>query len=327
MAYQYYIGCDLGGTNIKAGLVDINNRVVLATKNARTLSHEGHETVIRRIAETIRELVSASVCEWEQIGGVGISAPGRVNMEKGETEFITNMPGHWIDVPLKAMLEAHLQKPVFVLNDVRAITYGEWAYGAGKGVDSMLCVAVGTGIGGGVVVNNQLLLTQGGTAGEIGHITIDLHGPLCGCGNRGCVEMYASGPAIAAMGIKAVVHGRETLIGTQVNYDLNKITPHSIATAAEAGDAVANAIWQEVGKYIAIAIMNAALVTGPKRVVVTGGVAMAGELLLAPIRETLRQRMIVMPAENVEIVLGLLGDEAGMIGMAVWASQGGQLQA
>jgi glucokinase len=246
-------------------------------------------------------------------------------LEKGETIFITNFPGHWINIPLKATLEAYLHVPVYILNDVRAITYGEWAFGAGKGVDCMLCFAIGTGIGGGVVMNNQLILTQGGTAGELGHITIDIHGPICGCGNYGCVETLASGPAIAAMGLKAVVQGQKTIIGEMVNYDLNKITAHVIAKAAEAGDEVALSIWNEVGSNIGVAVINAALVVGPKRVVITGGVAAAGELLLHPIRETLRKRMIVMPADKIEIVQGSLGDNAGMIGLAVWAAHGGGL--
>ena len=263
--------------------------------------------------------------EWDQIGGVGVSAPGRLDLEKGETIFITNFPGHWINIPLKATLEEYLHVPVYILNDVRAITYGEWAFGAGKGVDCMLCFAIGTGIGGGVVMNNQLILTQGGTAGELGHITIDIHGPICGCGNYGCVETLASGPAIAAMGLKAVVQGQKTIIGEMVNYDLNKITAHVIAKAAEAGDEVALSIWNEVGSNIGVAVINAALVVGPKRVVITGGVAAAGELLLHPIRETLRKRMIVMPADKIEIVQGSLGDNAGIIGLAVWAAHGGGL--
>jgi len=124
-------------------------------------------------------------------------------------------------------------------------------FGAGKGVDCMLCFAIGTGIGGGVVMNNQLILNQGGTAGELGHITIDIHGPICGCGNHGCVETLASGPAIAAMGLKAVVQGQKTIIGEMVNYDLNKVTAHVIAKAAEAGDEIALSIWNEVALILA----------------------------------------------------------------------------
>ncbi len=325
MAYQYYVGCDLGGTNIKAGLVDMSTGKVVATKGAPTRSYEGPEKVITRIGKTIQHLVSENNYSWDIIGGVGVSAPGRLDLEKGETVFMTNLPTHWINIPLAAKLEAILNKPVFLLNDVRAITYGEWAFGAGKGVDCMLCFAIGTGIGGGVVINNQLVLNQGGTAGELGHIVIDVNGPPCGCGNHGCVETFASGPAIAALGLKRVVQGQATAIGEMAGYDLNKITPHLIAKAAEAGDPIAQEIWETVGEYMGVAILNAALVVGPKKVVITGGVAAAGDLLLKPIRRTMKARMTVMPADQIEIVPGELGDEAGIIGMAVWASKCGSL--
>jgi len=325
MEFQYYVGCDLGGTNIKAGLVDMNTGTVVATKGAPTRSYEGPEKVIKRIGKTIQQLVAEHKYSWEDIGGVGVSAPGRLDLEKGETLFMTNLPTHWINIPLAAKLEAILNKPVYLLNDVRAITYGEWAFGAGRGVDCMLCFAIGTGIGGGVVINNQLVLNQGGSAGELGHIVIDVNGPPCGCGDHGCVETFASGPAIAALGLKRVVQGAATAIGEMADYDLNKITPHLIAKAAEAGDPIAQEIWETVGEYMGIAIQNAALVIGPKKVVVTGGVAAAGDLLLKPIRRTLKERMTVMPADQIEVVRGELGDEAGMIGMAVWAAKGGRL--
>ncbi len=325
MAYQYYVGCDLGGTNIKAGLVDMQTGKVVATKGAKTRSYEGPEKVIKRIGKTIQQLVSENNYSWGTIGGVGVSAPGRLDIEKGETVFMTNLPTHWINIPLAAKLEAILNKPVYLLNDVRAITYGEWAFGAGRGVDCMLCFAIGTGIGGGVVINNQLVLNQGGSAGELGHIVIDVHGPPCGCGNHGCVESLASGPAIAALGLKRVVQGQATAIGEMAGYDLNKITPYLIAKAAEAGDPIALEIWETVGEYMGIAIQNAALVIGPRKVVVTGGVAAAGDLLLKPIRRTLKQRMTVMDADQIEVVRGDLGDEAGIIGMAVWAAKGGRL--
>ncbi len=325
MTHQFYVGCDLGGTNIKVGLVDILNESVVTSKSGKTRSQDGAEKVIRRIADLIKTLVTESDVKWSQIGGVGVSAPGRLDLKKGETVFLPNLPGHWINVPLKALLESYLDLPVYLLNDVRAITYGEWAFGAGKGVECMLCLAIGTGIGGGVVIDNKLVLNQGGSAGELGHITVDVHGPICGCGNHGCVETYASGPAITALGLKAVVQGQTTIIGEMVDYDLNKITPHTIAKAAEAGDQVALSIWDTVGEYIGVAIINAALVVGPKRVVLAGGVAAAGDLLLDPIRKTLQKRMIVMPADNIEVVLGTLGNDAGIIGTAVWASKGGQL--
>lgn len=320
---KYYIGCDLGGTNIKAGIVDIEIGKVIASKGSPTLAREGHEEVMKRIAETIKELVNSHPVKWDDIGGIGVSAPGQLDLEKGETIFLPNLHGQWHHVPLKARLESYLSKPVYLLNDVRAITFGEWSFGAGKGVDTMVCYAIGTGVGGGVVVNNRLLLTQGGAAGELGHMSVDVNGPKCGCGSYGCVEVYASGPAITAMGVKAVIQGLTTSIGERCGHDLNKINTKLLAKAALEGDELAQSIWDTAGLHLGVGIANTALVIGPKRVVISGGVSRAGDLLLNPIRRALKERMFVMSSENIEVMLGTLGDDAGIIGTAVWAVHGG----
>ena len=152
---------------------------------------------------------------------------------------------------------AHLTGlPTALLNDVRSITNGEWRFGAGRGVDTVAVFAIGTGIGGGLVINGQLHLGIGGTGGELGHTMIDFNGPRCGCGNYGCLEAYASGPAIAAMGMKAVAQGLTTRIAELCDYDLNRITPELIAKAAEAGDEIAKDIYEKAGFYIGIAAAN-----------------------------------------------------------------------
>lgn len=184
----------------------------------------------------------------------------------------------------------------------------------------MACFAIGTGIGGGLVINNQLVLGIGDTAGELGHITVDDNGPLCGCGNHGCVEAYASGPAIAALGLKAVTQGLTTCIGEIAGYDLNKITPELIAQAAHEGDTLAQHIYQQAGHYLGVAVAKLLVSVGPRIVVIGGGVARAGDLLLDPIRQTVRERVKMMPVDQVQIVPASLGVNAGIIGSAVWAS-------
>jgi glucokinase len=184
----------------------------------------------------------------------------------------------------------------------------------------MACFAVGTGIGGGLVINGQLHLGIGGTAGELGHMTIDFNGPVCGCGNHGCLEAMASGPAIAAMGLKAVIQGRTTILGSMVNYDLNQITPEIIFEAAKQGDTVANEIYAEAGMYLGVAVANVLISVSPRKVVIAGGVAAAGDLLLEPLRRTIRQRVTMMPVDQVEVVQASLGSEAGVLGVAMWAA-------
>jgi glucokinase len=285
-----------------------------------TLARDGHDAVMSRMAELFMRVIQAAGMRKDEIGGIGIGVPGVLDLEKGETLFLPNLPGTWPNVPLRDTITDLTGLRTALLNDVRAITNGEWRFGAGRGVDTVAVFAIGTGIGGGLVINGQLHLGIGGTGGELGHTMIDFNGPRCGCGNDGCLEAYASGPAIAAMGMKAVSQGRTTAIAELCEYDLNRITPELIAEAAQAGDEIAKDIYEKAGFYIGIAAANVCASIGPQRVIIGGGVAQAGELLLAPIRRTIRERVFVMPVEQVEVVPSQLGDNAGVIGVACWAA-------
>jgi glucokinase len=315
-----YIGCDLGGTNLRAAIVDIENGSVLHQMNVPTLAREGHDAVMQRMAALCLQLIESAGMQKEEIGGIGIGAPGVLDLEKGETLFLPNLHGTWPHVPLRDTIKELTGLPTALLNDVRSITNGEWRFGAGRGLDTVAVFAVGTGIGGGLVINGQLHLGIGGTGGELGHITIDFNGPRCGCGNYGCLESLASGPAIAAMGLKAVTQGLTTRIAELCEYDLNRITPKLIAQAAEAGDEIANDIFEKAGFYLGVAAANVCVAVGPRRIIIAGGVARAGDLLLNPIRRTLRERVTVMPIEQVEVVQSQLGDNAGVLGVADWVA-------
>lgn len=316
---NYAIGCDLGGTNLRVGVVDIEKGSVSHIQSVPTLAREGHRAVIKKMALLFNQVMER--CEFDRgnICGVGIGVPAVLDIKKGMVKMMPNFYGGWRDVPLGKLISSEIGLPVHLINDVRAITYGEWKYGAGKGARSMVCFAIGTGIGGGVVVENELVMGFNGTAGELGHTIINPDGPECGCGNHGCLEAYASGPAIAAMGIKAVLQGRTTLIGEMVDFDVNRITPELITNAARQGDLIAREIFDYVGKIIGIAVVNISIAIGPERIVIGGGVATAGELLFEPIRKTIQERIYVMPKEKIKIVPALLGDKAGILGSAIWA--------
>jgi glucokinase len=316
-----YIGCDLGGTNLRAAIVNVDNGSVLHQMNIPTLAREGHDTVMKRMADLFRQLIQSAGMKKEDVGGIGIGVPGVLDMERGETVFLPNLPGTWPHVPLTDTITKLIGLPTALLNDVRSITYSEWCFGAGRGVDTVAVFAIGTGVGGGLVINGQLHLGIGGTAGELGHMTIDFNGPKCGCGNYGCVEAYASGPAIAAMGMKAVSQGLTTQISDLCKYDLNKITPELIAKAALEGDETAMEIYERAGFALGIAGANICVSIGPRRIILAGGVSQAGDLLLVPIRRTLRERVTVMPIEQVEVVQSQLGNNAGVIGVACWAAK------
>ena len=316
-----YIGCDLGGTNLRAAIVDVEAGKVLSHLSIPTLARDGHDAVMRRMAELCLELIQSAGMSKEDIGGIGIGVPGVLDLEKGETLFLPNLEGTWPHVPLQAVILELTGLRTGLLNDVRAITHGEWCFGAGRGVDTVAVFAVGTGIGGGLVINGQLHLGIGGTGGELGHTTIDYNGPVCGCGNRGCLEAYASGPAIAAMGLKAVTQGLTTSIADLCENDLNHVTPELIARAAREGDAIARDIYERAGFYLGIAAANVCVAVGPRRIIIGGGVARAGDLLLEPLRRTLRERVTVMPIEQVEVVPSHLGNNAGVIGVASWVAK------
>ena len=317
-----YVGCDLGGTNMRAAIVDVENGSILYQMSIPTLARDGHDAVMKRMAGLFVQMIEWAGMKKEDIGGIGIGVPGVLDLEKGETLFLPNLPGTWPHVPLGDTIAKLTGLPVALLNDVRSITNGEWRFGAGRGVDTLVVFAVGTGIGGGLVINGQLHLGIGGTGGEVGHMTIDYNGPTCGCGNKGCLEAYASGPAIAAMGMKAVAQGLTTRIGEICEYDLNRITPELIARAAETGDEIAINIYETAGFYLGIAAANVCVAVGPRRIIIGGGVSQAGDRLLNPIRRALRERVTVMPVEQVEVVQSQLGNDAGMIGAACWAAKG-----
>jgi len=317
----YYLGCDLGGTNMRAAVVDAETGATFtAVKNA-THAHEAPEAVIGRMVHLFEAAITASGVLRSAIRGAGVGVPGRVDYESGETRFLPNFYGNWPDVPLASRLQKLTGLPTHLINDVRSITLGEWRFGAGKGIDTLACFAIGTGIGGGLVIRNRLHLGLLGSAGELGHLIIDTSqdAPVCGCGARGCVEAFSSGPQIAARGARAVMQGRTTVIGELAGHDLNKITPALICNAAQAGDPVALEIYDEAGYHLGIAVASVVVALAPKMVIFGGGVAAAGELLLAPVRRALSERVHMLPPEKVRLAQAMLGDEAGIAGAAGWA--------
>ncbi len=315
-----YIGIDIGGTNIKAALVNTDTGEITSTRSTPTHAREGHNSVILQIAALVEEIIRLSKLPQDEVGGVGLGLPGSLDLKKGTTIFLPNLPGNWLNVPVRDQLSNQINLPVSLINDARAMTLGEWKFGAGRGCDTA-CYTLGTGIGGGLVINGKLHLGPSGAAGELGHISVDVNGPRCGCGSRGCIEAFASGPAIAAMGMKAVVQGRNTMIADLAGRDLNRITPELICEAAISGDRVAREIYEFAGMIIGAGVANIVTAVNPRRVVIGGGIAAAGELILDPIRRSMQERVFLTDANCVEVVPAQLGNNAGLIGAAVWARQ------
>lgn len=315
------IGIDLGGTNIKAALVNTDSGEISGMTSTPTQAQEGHDAVIARMAELAHEVISASGQQKANIGGIGLGIPGLLDLEHGLTLFLPNLPGQWRSVPVRAELAQASGLPVAIINDARAATLGEWKFGAGRGVESCALYTLGTGIGGGLVINGELYLGIGGAAGELGHVSVDFNGPRCNCGSRGCIEALASGPAMSAAGMRAVVQGATTKITELCDGDLNQVTPELIYQAALAGDAVAREIYQFAGEAIGYGIANVVMALTPRRIIIGGGVAAAGDLILEPIRRTVRDRVRVADKDAIEILPATLGNNAGLMGAAVWARQ------
>lgn len=315
-----YIGIDLGGTNLRAAIADTDTGEIYHQRKCPTLAAEGQDAVIGRIIHLINELQQEGDMD-HTIKGIGIGVPGTPDIDTGVIQFLPNLPGKWLNVPLGTIVQEQVRLPVALINDVRAITLGEWLFGAGRGAETLACLAIGTGIGGGVIVNGQFHLGIGGTAGEFGHHVVEVDGLPCGCGGKGCLELYASGPAIAAMGVKEVMHGHTTRIGELVNHDLNRIDAGVVVQAAREGDPVALEILQRAGTYLGIAVGNILGIISPQKVIFGGGVSVAGDLLLQPIIQTVNERVHVIPLQKVEFVPAELGINGGLVGAALWAQR------
>ncbi len=314
-----YAGIDLGGTNISAALADAEGNIVASAKTP-TVSHEAPDAVMGRMASLVNELAAKS---GARPAALGIGAPGLVDVALGVTKFLPNMPTQWRDVGVRAVLEPNVGCPVHLLNDARAATLGELVFGHGKSVRTMIFFGLGTGVGGGVVVDGRLRLGPLGAAGELGHQTIIPDGPLCGCGNRGCLETLVSGPAISAQGMRLFLAGNAPRLYEICDGDVSKVTPATMAQAAVAGDASVGAAIERAAGWLGIGAANLVTALHPELVVIGGGVAEMGDLLLEPVRKTIRQRVGMFPAESVRVEKSMLGDRAGLFGAIALAVRGG----
>lgn len=305
------VGVDLGGTQIRAALADGEGRVLRRT-SCLTLAAEGPQSVIGRIKGAIYEVMGST--DRAQVQAIGIAAPGPLDPWKGVIMDAPNLPG-WKGVPLKDLMEEEFGLPVFVGNDANLAALAEQRFGAGQGIADLIYITVSTGIGGGIIADNKLLLGSQGFAAEVGHQTIEAHGPRCNCGNIGCLEALAAGPAIARRARELIRGGAETAITDLVDDDLDKITAKEVNQAAQAGDAIAIEIFRQAGFYIGVGIVNLLHIFNPSLIVIGGSVAKAGDLLFEPIRATVRQRaMASYYWENTPIVPATLGDDVGLLG-------------
>ena len=289
----------MGVTNLKWAVVEADGDAwrILDSGQVPTRSAEGGDAVIGRIGDTGRSALE----RWPAIVSLGIGVPGLYDPAKGTTRFLVNMPGDWKDRPVAAPLAATLGLPCALINDARAFGLAELRLGAARGADSMVGLTLGTGVGGVIAIDGHVHLGHDGTAGEVGHQVIDPDGPSCNCGNHGCLEAFARADRIAEA------------CGTE--------TVEAAVKAARAGDAQAIAGLQRVGTYLGIGIANMITIVSPDRVVIGGGIAASGPLLLDPIRAEVARRVLTTSLTDVAIVTAELGTWAGAIGAAVHGAE------
>ncbi len=305
---------DMGATHLSVALGDFSARIL---EEIEVPFHVdlGPEEGLQKADGILKELLQKRGLSTTDLSGVGVGVPGPVVADKGMVMAPPIMPG-WDRFPIRAALEQKWGAAVTLNNDAELGALGEWAYGAGRGENNLAFIKVGSGIGAGLIINRQIYGGTTGSAGEIGHLTVDEHGPLCACGNHGCLEAFAGGHAIAAQGKKLVASGRRTLLSEK---NLDDITARDVVEAARRGDLAAQEIIKRSGTFIGIAIAGLINLMNPSIVIIGGGVAQVGDLLTGPIRQAVRERSLRASEHRVRITTAMLGRRSSLIGALVQA--------
>jgi glucokinase len=323
---RYIIGVDLGGTNIVVGAMPDDGSREIAFRSAPTRATEGEDSVTERMIQMIEDVIAVTMAETgatrDDFLGVGVGAPGPMDREKGVVITAPNLG--WKMFPLRERIHAATGLHTTLDNDANCATMGEAWTGAAKGAKNVIGVTIGTGIGGGIIIDGRLYHGSSDVAGEIGHMTIDSTGRRCGCGNYGCLEAYASGTAIAERAREALAGETEGILFGMCEGQLPKVTAQMVYKAANDGDVIAIDVVRETARFLGAGIGALLNVLNPEVVVLAGGVVNAGEALFAPLKVEIRRRAFAPAVDAVRIVPGALGGSAGVVGaVAAFKAQTG----
>jgi glucokinase len=315
---EYFVGVDLGGTKILSGVFK-NSLECIGSAKASTKAQRGVEAVIERIARCVQDAVDEADLSLKQVAGVGIGAPGAVDFAEGRVIFAPNMEG-WKDVPLKKDLEKLLDVPVFVENDCNISALGVHVAELKAKPKHLIGIFIGTGLGGGLIINGELFGGFNHTAGEIGHMVLDVNGPKCGCGNKGCFEALASRTAIFQQIKAGIKDGQKTILTEMLGDDLSDLRSGDLRKAIRRGDKFVDKVVETAAEYTGIGVANLVNLFSPEVVVLGGGVieALADEMM-GVIVETAQDYAMPGTMKGVEIIASKLGDNAGITGAAVLA--------
>jgi glucokinase len=312
------LAVDIGGTKILAALFSPDGRM-LATETVPTLVQEGVKAVVARLVSAVDGLLERNQVSRAQLGGIGIACAGGVDTGRGVVVTPSpNMPG-WVDVPLAEIVSEQFHVVAYLVNDASAAALGEHRFGAGKGVNDLVLLTLGTGIGGGIIADGRLYLGAVGAAGELGHMTVEDSGSVCGCGNKGCLEMLASGTAVARDAVLRINDGRKSALTDMAGGKIENITAEMVGTAARQGDSLAGDVIARAAYYLGVGLVNIVNIFNPEMIILGGGMAELGDLLIAPGRRMVAERAFSISARAVRIVTAQLGNEAGVYGAAAFA--------
>ncbi|MBO8164786.1 MAG: ROK family glucokinase [Brevibacillus sp.] len=313
MGQKKIAGVDIGGTSIKVALLSFEGEIVRKTQVPTPVS-AGEDGVMAKIVETVDHLLAEEGQSRNELAGIGMGVPGPVDEATGHVYQAVNLG--WRDTPLKQKMEQLGGVPVWVDNDANTAALGEMWRGAGQGAKNMVAITLGTGVGGGVIVNGQIVHGVRGVGGEIGHVTIEpTGGPLCNCGRTGCLETYASATAIIREGTGAAAEGKSPRLALLLKQN-GSLTAKDVFDAAREGDQVAVQVIDKAAFYLGLGLSHVANILNPGRIVIGGGVAAAGEFLFSRVREHFQRFSFCHAAESCEIVPATLGNDAGVIGAA-----------
>ena len=313
---QFIVGIDLGGTNIAAGAMPTDGTREIAMRMAPTHGEEGADGVADRIAAMVEEVISQTQKETgadrSDFLGVGIGAPGPLDRARGLVIVTPNLG--WHDYPLRDEVSRRVNLKATLDNDANCATLGEWWCGAAKGGRNVVGITIGTGIGGGLIFDGKLYHGASDGAGEIGHTTIDPTGRRCKCGNYGCLEAYASGPAIAERAREEIEVDGSSLLIEMVEGDVKRITSQTVFEASKRGDAVATQVVRDTAHFLGVGVSNLINVLNPDIVVIAGGVTQAGDQLFDPLRAEVKRRAFKSSVDACKVVPGALPLSAGVVG-------------
>lgn len=303
---------DLGGTNLRSIVADLDGKVSGDDKRPSRAA-DGLDACLAEIEASLRQACVEAGVEPAGLRAIGICSPGWVDTVEGVVPAAPQLKG-WRNVPIVSILRERFGTEVILENDANAGALGENVFGAGRGTRHMVYITVSTGVGGGIIADGKLYGGARGSAGEIGHTVIDPAGPLCGCGNYGCLEALASGTAIAACGVEAEARGESERL-TRLKEGGETITAEAVATAAEHGDAVCREIYSEAGRFLGIAVANLVNLLSPEAILIGGGVTNAAPLFMPQTENTMRSLALSEPLKHVRLGIAELGDSIGVMGM------------